>query len=151
MQAIARFLDRSLPRPPADLIQGPALEALWARCRPEGLHAVEALFYCRGRLFVVAPGSASAARLRQETPDLLARLRAEVGLGAIREIVVRRVGWEGARSRSRGGEGRPVRSAIGSRCFESLAETVCDASLKASLTRLASALASGSTEDTGRA
>ncbi|WP_145960684.1 DciA family protein [Acidiferrobacter sp. SPIII_3] len=149
MQAIVRILDRSLPRPPADLIQGPALGALWARCRPEGLRAVEALFYCRGRLFVVAPGSAQAARLRQETPDLLVRLRAEPGLGALREIVVRRVGWEVARSR--GSEGRPVRSAVGSRCFESLAEVVCDAPLKASLTRLASALASGSTEDTRRA
>ncbi|WP_297365216.1 DciA family protein [Acidiferrobacter sp.] len=149
MQVIARLLDRSLPQPPADLLQGPALNAIWARCRPEGLHAVEALFYCRGRLFVAIPGSAQAARLRQEAPDLLARLRAEAGLGAIREIVARRVGRE--RPRSLGHDDRPVRSPVGSRCFASLAQAVDDAPLKASLARLALALASGSPEDTRRA
>jgi hypothetical protein len=149
MQVIARLLDRSLPKPPADLVQGPALGAVWARLRPEGLRAVEALFYCHGRLFVVAPGSAQAARLRQEMPDLLVRLRAEPGLGALREIVVRRIGREVARRR--GSEGRPVRSAVGSRCFESLAEAIDDAPLKASLARLASALASSGTEDTRHA
>lgn len=151
MQVIARLLDRSLPQPPADLLQGPALSAIWARCRPEGLHAVEALFYCRGRLFVAVPGSAQAARLRQEAPDLLARLRAEAGFGAIAEIVARRVGRELLRSRSRRRDDPPARSPVGSRCLTSLAQAVDDAPLKASLARLAAALASGSPEDTRRA
>lgn len=98
---------------------------------------------------MAVPGSAQAARLRQEAPDLLARLRAEAGFGAIREIVARRVGRKLPRSLGR--DDRPVRSPVGSRCLTSLAQAVDDAPLKASLARLALALASGSPEDTRRA
>ncbi|WP_298139086.1 DciA family protein [Acidiferrobacter sp.] len=149
MQTVARILDRSLPKPPADLMQGPALAAVWARCRPEGLGTAEALLYCRGRLFVALAGSAQAARLREEAPKLLARLRAEAGLGAIREIVARRGGHRSARHHAP--KRLPVHSPVGSRCCVSLAEAVEDAALKASLTRLATSLGSGRTEDTARA
>ncbi len=149
MQVIARILDRSLPKPPADLVLGPALQAIWARCRPDGLKGVEALFYCRGRLFVAVAGSASAARLRQEAPDLLVRLRAEPGLADIRELVGRRP--ERDEERTPGQAARPLRSLAGSRCFGSLAQTVDDLPLKASLARLAAALATGGTDDTSRA
>ncbi len=139
MQAIARILHHSLPKPPVDLVLGPDLQAVWERCRPEGLKAVEVLFYCRGRLFLMVPGSAAAARLRQEGPDLLARLRTQPGLGDLREIVTRRTGRQppGAVTKA----AVPSRSALGARCFGSLAEAVDDPSLKASLARLAAALA----------
>ncbi len=140
MQAIARILHYSLPKPPADLIFGPSLQAIWERCRPEELATLEPLFYCGRRLFVMVPGSAAAARLRQEGLDLLARLRAEPGLGELREIVTRRAGRQGPPNVAVKAAA-PLRSALGARCFGSLAGMVDDPALKASLARLAVALA----------
>ncbi len=140
MQAIARILDHSLPKPPVDLALGPSLQAAWERCRPDGLVTVEVLFYCRGRLFLMVPGSAAAARLRQEGPDLLTRLRAEPGLADLREIVTRRMGRQLLPNAAMK-QAVPLRSELGARCFGSLAETVDDPALKASLARLAVALA----------
>lgn len=140
MQAIARILDHSLPKPPVDLAFGPSLQTAWERCRPDGLGAVEVLFYCHGRLFLMVPGSAAAARLRQEGPDLLARLRAQPGLADLREIVTRRMGRELLPRNAAMKQVVPLRSELGARCFGSLAETVDDPALKASLARLAMAL-----------
>ncbi len=140
MQAIARILHHALPKPPADLVVGPSLQAVWERCRPEGLATLEVLFYCGGRLFVMVSGSAAAARLRQEGPDLLARLRTEPGLAELREIVTRRTGRQGSPNVTVKAA-TPLRSELGARCFGSLAATVDDPALKASLARLAVALA----------
>lgn len=140
MQDIARILHRAVPTPPTDFLLAEALKPLWLRCCSQALQRVEPVSYCHGRLFVVVPGSAFAARLRQEMADLLAHLRTEPGLQGISEIVVRLA--EGPRP-------GPVRSALplparrypqATRCLSSLADAIDDPDLKASLARLASTL-----------
>ncbi len=138
MQALVGILGRSLPKPPSDLLLAANLRPVWQRKAPENLKGVEPLWYCRGRLVVAAPGSAYAARLREEAPGLIQSLRAEVGLDGLREIVVRPA--------QRVPQARAVataapRSAVAARCFGTLAASIDDPALKASLGRLAATLA----------
>jgi len=91
MREIARILDNSLPKPPRGLLLADALAPLWMRCAPATLQRVKPLSYSQGRLFVAVPGSAFAARLREERGALLDQLRQEEGLSELREIVVRLV------------------------------------------------------------
>ncbi|HUW97714.1 MAG TPA: DciA family protein [Acidiferrobacter sp.] len=138
MQDIADILHRSVPVPPADLLSAETLRPIWRKCCSGALQRIEPRFYCRGRLFVTVPGSAFAARLRQEAADLLSRLRREPGLEDLREITVRLTEDRGPPPAAHSYPERHYPQAT--RCLASLAEEVSDPELKASLARLAGTL-----------
>ena len=134
-----------MPTTPADFLLAEALRPKWLKCCSLTLQRVEPQFYCHGRLFVVVPGSAFAARLRQERADLLVRLREEPGLSDIREIVVRVIEDRVPRLMpSAPFPGRRYPQAT--RCLVSLADAVDDPALKASLARLAGTLSAASAQ-----
>ena len=139
MQDIARILQRSVPTPPADFLGAKTIKPLWLRCCAASLRRVEPQWYCRGRLCVVVPGSAFAARLRLELPDLMPRLRAQSGLEGLSEVIVRVI--EDPRPRTNGAQPVPARrSPEAARCLAGLALAIVDPELRASLDRLAMTL-----------
>lgn len=139
MHDIARILQHAAPTPPADLLIGESLKSPWLLCCPESLQRVEPQWYCRGRLCVVVPGSAFAARLRQEMPSLMARLRKHQGLQGLSEIVIRVVDSQNPRLNSQ--KPFPARRSLeAARCLVGLARATADPELKASLDRLATTI-----------
>ncbi len=139
MQDIASILTHAVPTPPADFLGAETVKPLWLQCCSASLARVEPQWYCRGRLSVVVPGSAFAARLRQEWPDLMARLRTQSGLQDLSEVIVRVI--ETPRPRAEGAEPVPARrSPEAARCLAGLALEVVDPELRASLDRLATTL-----------
>ncbi|MHB8253338.1 MAG: DciA family protein [Acidiferrobacter sp.] len=140
MQDIAHILRRSVPTPPTDFLSDEVLRPLWLRCCSLGLRRVEPQSYCHGRLFVVVPGSAFAARLRQEMAELLTRLRTEAGLSDIREIVVRLAETHYSPPAAAQKTVPDRRYPQATHCLASLSEAVDDPALKASLARLAGTL-----------
>lgn len=136
MEGISHWVHRVLPPPPPDLVGGPALWPLWRRHCPAGLEPLRPLGYCRGRLFVAVPGSAFAARLRQQQAALIDALRREPPLARLTAIVGRP--WvEASRAVV---VARPARTATGAPCVAALASMVGDTDLRASLDRLARTL-----------
>ena len=88
---------------------------------------------------MVVPGSAFAARLRLELPDLMPRLRAQSGLEGLSEVIVRVI--EDPRPRTNGAQPVPARrSPEAARCLAGLALAIVDPELRASLDRLAMTL-----------
>ncbi len=139
MQDIARILLHAVPTPPEDFLSAETVKPLWLRCCSASLSRVEPQWYCRGRLSVAVPGSAFAARLRQELPDLTPRLRTQPGLQGLLEVVIRVI--EGPRPRLHGTQPVPARrSSEAARCLAGLALEVVDPELRASLDRLATTL-----------
>lgn len=141
MQNIARILHRSVPTPPADFLEAETLKPLWQRCTSPALERVEPQSYCRGRLFVTVPGSAFAARLREDKANLLERLRAEPALSGIQEIVVRIAAVVPMQTAQKTRSSHSYPQAT--QCLVSLAGAVLDPVLSASLARLAETLEAG--------
>lgn len=139
MQDIAHILRHAVPTPPEDFLDAETVKPLWLQCCSASLTRVEPQWYCRGRLCVLVPGSAFAARLRQEWPDLMGRLRTQPGLQGLSEVLVRVI--EAPPSRPR--RARPVparRSPEAARCLAGLALGIADPELRASLGRLATTI-----------
>lgn len=139
MRELARILDYSLPKPPPGLLLADTLQPIWALCCPPSLQRVTPLSYCRGRLFVAVPGSAFAARLRQDMGDVLGRLRQAEGLSDLREIVVRIVESESRRP-AIGHKIMKQEYPLATQCLAILSSDMSDPALKESLARLSGTL-----------
>ncbi len=139
MEEIGQLLERIMPEVPDDLLSAETLAPLWAGVANGALARTQPLGYCHGRLFVGVPGSAFAARLREEAPRLLVALQATRELAGLREIVVRPLPAVPAA----GPRARPLRPASGADCVQALALAVDDEALRRSLARLAASIRGG--------